>query len=163
MNALLQIEKIGVTVKPDGENLALDAPDSLTDELWSHALTLAKENKAEILKTVRDREEVDSKPIPFDSVSYVRDRARHVTQEMVKSWRIARRWILPRLSELEKAGWTRTRLFRAGRYSYPHGEWGVAWMENWRETKWEISLDDGLIIFSAINISGQKVRQVARP
>jgi hypothetical protein len=93
----------------------------------------------------------------------IRDRVRHITPEMVKSWKIARKWILPRLDELQASGWTRARLFKAGRYTFPYGEWGVAWLDNWRRTEWEVHLENGLITFLTKDISGKKIKQIARP
>ena len=40
-------------------------------------------------------------------------------------------WIRDNLSELLRVGWTRAALLRRGRFSYPCGNWGIAWLDVW--------------------------------
>jgi hypothetical protein len=64
---------------------------------------------------------------------------------MLKRFKVALAWLLPRLPELLAAGWTRAELFRAGRYRYPYG-WGEAWSSAWGDPHTTPSLEpDGSI------------------
>ncbi|EFL50929.1 zinc finger CHC2-family protein [Solidesulfovibrio fructosivorans JJ]] len=86
------------------------------------------------------------------------------TPDMVRAYKAGRRWILPHLDELLAHGWTRPGLFRAGRFRYPCGEWGLAWASAWINTLLGgvTMAEDGTVVFE-LNETGRVVRQTARP
>jgi len=86
------------------------------------------------------------------------------TPEMVRSYKAGRSWILAHLNELLAAGWTRTGLFRAGRYRYPCGEWGLAWASAWTNPilGGVAMAEDGTAVFE-FRETGRVVRQTVQP
>ncbi len=89
---------------------------------------------------------------------------RRITGNMLKAWKSSRPWLLARLPDLEEKGWTRTKLFRAGRFKYPCGSWGVAFLSNWLRPDVEITLDtDGSIRWTWTEATGRTVSQASRP
>lgn len=83
---------------------------------------------------------------------------------MVRSWKKARPWLLARLPELEKLGWDRSKLFRAGKLTFPFGNWGIAWYSIWSRPEILVKLeDDGSIRWSWKELDGKLVSQAARP
>jgi len=53
MNCLDQLERLGVEVSLQGENIALDGPESLSDDSWEQALRMAKQRKHELISALR--------------------------------------------------------------------------------------------------------------
>ena len=86
------------------------------------------------------------------------------TPEMVRAFKTGRSWILARLDELLAAGWTRAGLFRAGRFRYPCGEWGLAWTSAWtRPNLAGVSLVEGGIVDFEFRETDRMVRQTVAP
>ena len=86
------------------------------------------------------------------------------TTSMVRNWKTARKWILSHLEELQAHGWTRATLFMAGRLSYPHGPWGIAWHSAWTRPNVRVDIGTrGEIIFSWTETNGHTIQQTARP
>lgn len=71
-----------------------------------------------------------------------------VNPALVRVWRTARAWLLPRMDSLKMRGWTTRRLFAAGRTQYPHGEWGVAWSSNWIRPGVKVELRGPVIVWT---------------
>ena len=89
---------------------------------------------------------------------------RRITGNMFKAWKAARPWLLARLPELEAQGWTRSKLFRAGRMLYPFGPWGAAWCDNWLIPDVEVKIDsEGAIRWTWTEATGRTVTQAKRP
>ena len=88
-----------------------------------------------------------------------------VTRQMLRAWKTARPWLLARLPELERYGWTRSKLFRAGQLKYPVGPWGVAFSRNWLRPDVQVCIvpEDGAIRWTWTEPSGRTVSQAARP
>jgi len=91
-------------------------------------------------------------------------RPRRVTRRMLRAWRLSRPWLLARLPELEALGWTRSKLFRAGRLPYPLGPWGTAFCSNWLIPDVEVKIDsEGAIRWTWTEATGRTVTQAKRP
>lgn len=87
----------------------------------------------------------------------------HCPPDALASFRIGYSWLNDRLDELLVAGWTRAELFRRGRYRWPIGDWGAAWLSSWSDPEKDASLGTrGEIVFSFKNATGQ-VQQTAWP
>lgn len=86
------------------------------------------------------------------------------TPSMVRAYKAGRRWILAHLDGLLAAGWTRPGLFRAGRFRYPCGEWGLAWTSAWTHPHLARAdmAGDGTIIFE-FRETDRVVRQTVAP
>jgi hypothetical protein len=84
---------------------------------------------------------------------------------MVRRFRRARPWLVERLDALQAAGWTRARLFRAGRLRYPFGAWGVAWSHLWGDPRLHaVEVDqDGALRFILREPTGRETVLVSRP
>ena len=54
---------------------------------------------------------------------------------LVRNYRTGRPWIERNMEALAAAGWSRARLFRAGRFNYPFGPWGLAWSAWWTDKR----------------------------
>jgi len=82
----------------------------------------------------------------------------------VAQYRKGRAWALARLPELERAGWTRAGLFRAGRLCYPYGPWGLCWYGEWtRPDLAAVELDPaGRVCFILHDAHGE-TRMAAQP
>lgn len=93
-----------------------------------------------------------------------RPRGSKPTPAMVRAYKSGRVWILVHLDELLAAGWTRQGLFRAGRFRYPCGEWGLAWASLWiNPILGGVAMDkDGTVVFE-LHEAGRVVRQTSRP
>ena len=93
-----------------------------------------------------------------------RPRRSKPTPSMVQAYKAGRRWILAHLSGLHAHGWTRPGLFRAGRFRYPCGEWGLAWASAWGNPilGGVAMAEDGTVIFELHEV-GRVVRQSSRP
>ncbi|MEA4857097.1 MAG: DNA primase, partial [Solidesulfovibrio sp.] len=93
-----------------------------------------------------------------------RPRKSKPTPDMVRAYKAGRRWILAHLDGLLSHGWTRPGLFRAGRFRYPCGEWGLAWSSAWVNPVLGgvILAEDGTVVFE-LHETGRVVRQTARP
>lgn len=93
-----------------------------------------------------------------------RPRRSKPTPSMVRTYKTGRRWILAHLDALLANGWTRSGLFRAGRFRYPCGEWGLAWASTWsKPTLGCVDMaEDGTVIFQ-INEPGRMVVLTVRP
>ena len=83
---------------------------------------------------------------------------------MVQAYKAGRRWILAHLDGLLAHGWTRPGLFRAGRFRYPCGEWGLAWASVWTNPILEgvAMVEDGTVLFELHEV-GRVVRQSSQP
>jgi len=90
-----------------------------------------------------------------------RRKTRLVNKPMVETWRKGRQWIRSHLPDLEKAGWNKRELLRAGRFIHPCGTWGVAWF--WKPDVTPTLEPDGAIRWSWKNANGKAVTQAARP
>jgi len=86
------------------------------------------------------------------------------TPEMVRSFKTGRCWILAHLDELLTAGWTRAGLFRAGRFKFPCGSWGTAWLSAWTNPRLAGAsmAGDGTIVFE-FRETDRVVRQTVQP
>jgi len=93
-----------------------------------------------------------------------RPRGSKPTPRMVQAYKAGRRWILAHLDGLLAHGWTRPGLFRAGRFRYPCGEWGLAWASAWTNPilGGVAMAEDGTIVFELHEV-GRVVRQSSRP
>lgn len=93
-----------------------------------------------------------------------RPRGSKPTPCMVQAYKAGRRWILAHLDGLLAHGWTRPGLFRAGRFRYPCGEWGLAWASAWTNPiLGGVSMaEDGTVVFELHEV-GRVVRQSSRP
>lgn len=93
-----------------------------------------------------------------------RPRKSKPTPDMVRAYKAGRCWILAHLDGLRALGWTRPGLFRAGRFRYPCGEWGLAWASAWvNPLLGGVAIaEDGSVIFE-LHETGRVVRQTARP
>ena len=90
-----------------------------------------------------------------------RRKTRLVNKPMVETWRKGRQWIRSHLPDLEKAGWNKRELLRAGRFIHPCGTWGVAWF--WKPDVTPTLEPDGAIRWLWKNANGKAVTQAARP
>lgn len=84
-----------------------------------------------------------------------------ITPGMLRGWRRARAFLMPRLPELLDAGWTRPDLFRVGRGRWPWG-WGQAWRPYWQHAA-NISLAPGGVIAIELHEAGRVIQQHAHP
>lgn len=85
-----------------------------------------------------------------------------VTTELVRNFKISRQWILKNLTELKAKGWTRKKLFGAGRFKHPCGTWGPAWLSVWADPDMTPEIDqDGTLVFN-FNKNGRQYRQTTR-
>uniref|UniRef100_I2PWM7 DNA primase n=1 Tax=Desulfovibrio sp. U5L TaxID=596152 RepID=I2PWM7_9BACT len=93
-----------------------------------------------------------------------RARASKPTPSMVRAYKAGRRWILDHLDGLFAHGWTRPGLFRAGRFRFPCGEWGLSWSSAWSNPilGGVTMAGDGTVIFE-LREAGRVVRQSSRP
>ncbi len=158
--ALERIQSAGVrpTVLPNG-NLYLDRPEGIAPETWGQVVELAKQFKAEILELLSRLDWPEDMTHEADTPA---NRPNHITPTMLRAWKTARPWILARLPELEAKGWTRRRLFRAGRLRYPHGPWGPAWSRNWLRPGVQIEIEDnGTIRWTWTEATGRITTQAA--
>ena len=93
-----------------------------------------------------------------------KSRNRRITRIMLKAWKASRPWLLASLPELKAKGWTRTKLFRAGRYKYPCGPWGLAFSRNWLREDASFSITvEGYITCTWQETTGRVVTQTWRP
>ena len=74
-------------------------------------------------------------------------------------------WINENLSELLQLDWTKTALFRRGRFSYPYGNWGIAWFGVWGKDDVHTDIDKrtGAIRFTFRATDGRIISQAAYP
>ena len=74
-------------------------------------------------------------------------------------------WIREHLQELQETGWTRASLFRRGKYTWPYGLWGVAWLSPWRKDNVQVDIDNryGAIRFTFNATDGRIITQSAYP
>lgn len=93
-----------------------------------------------------------------------RPRGSKPTPGMVVTYKTGRHWILAHLDGLLAHGWTRPGLFRAGRFRFPCGCWGLAWASAWgKPNVGGVSIaDDGTVVFE-LNEAGRVVRQTVQP
>ncbi len=64
-------------------------------------------------------------------------------------FRAAFPWLMRHLPALLAAGWTRPELFRRGKYAWPVGEWGLAWLPVWLKNGLKIKISaTGQLIFT---------------
>lgn len=91
-------------------------------------------------------------------------RRKRLPPSAVRGYRKGRAWILQNLAELERLGWSRARLFRAGRTAYGSGRWGLAWAESWADKRLEtVEIEpDGAVVF-VIREPHRAARLAARP
>ena len=73
----------------------------------------------------------------------------------------AQKWIKANLIKLLSLGWTKEQLFKHGKFSYPHGDWGLVYTQSWPSDP-EIN-DKGEIVFRIRQISGKIVKQKIYP
>jgi hypothetical protein len=93
-----------------------------------------------------------------------RPRKSKPTPDMVRTYKAGRRWILAHLDALLAHGWTRPGLFRAGRFKFPCGGWGLAWASAWSKPNvGNVSIaENGVVIFD-LHEMGRVVRQTVQP
>lgn len=93
-----------------------------------------------------------------------RPRKSKPTSDMVRTYKAGRRWILAHLDALLAHGWTRPGLFRAGRFRFPCGEWGLSWSSAWvNPIRVGVTMaDDGTVVFELNEVS-RVVRQTVQP
>jgi len=93
-----------------------------------------------------------------------RPRKSKPTPEMVRAYKLGRAWIHEHTAELLARGWTRAGLYRAGRYRYPCGSWGLAWCGCWgnSDLAGAAIAPDGTVVFE-LHEPGRVVRQTVRP
>lgn len=72
-------------------------------------------------------------------------------------------WIMNHLAELQKVGWTRPTLFRRGKYKWPIGNWGIAWMNIWNKSNLEIQIRPNGTLAFTFSSSGKRIIQTAAP
>ncbi len=88
------------------------------------------------------------------------DRAGELQQQ---AFAVAWPWIKENKAQLLSAGWTMAALVRRGKFKWPYGKWGVAWLSVWIREGATFSLGSrGEIIFSFQN-NGKTVKQTAFP
>jgi len=145
---------------PDGEAITFDPPlagPTVDPERWK----LAKELEDLFFRgLLSSTEETD-----FQNNKIPARKKVPITKLMLSAWKTSRPWLLDRLPELQTYGWTRTKLFRAGRYKYPCGPWGVAFSRNWLRPDVQVCIvpEDGAIRWTWTEPSGRTVSQAARP
>lgn len=107
------------------------------------------------------RRRPESRPTVESDIS-IRTRRMEVRQR-VASWRVARLWLLPRMSRLMSAGFTNKELFAVGVLRYPY-TWGVAWSSKWADPEWRVSMNDqGYLEWRTANPTRRTVSQTTRP
>lgn len=127
----------GLELGTDGQGgVWLREPDEW--ELFEEAQRLFLEAMPEIAKTL------NRPPAPKRRTGL----PIRITPPMVRVWRAARAWLFVHLDALTAAGWTNKRLFAAGRTSFPHGEWGVAWLSNWIKPGVEVRMNGPAIVWT---------------
>lgn len=93
-----------------------------------------------------------------------REVTKKLSPSLLKAYKASRPWILDHLEELQAKGWTRRSLFKAGRFAYPFGDWGVAWGKVWLRPGVEVSIeDDGAIAWTWLEALDRRVTQRAYP
>lgn len=99
-----------------------------------------------------------------DHTGLPRPRKSKPTPDMIRAYKLGRAWIAEHAAELLARGWTRAGLFRAGRYRYPCGPWGLAWVGSWgNPARGGVSIaPDGTVVFE-LHEPGRVVRQTVRP
>lgn len=86
-----------------------------------------------------------------------------IRPEAMGCFKIGFPWLRDNLADLLRAGWTRRELFGRGRYKWPIGNWGTAWLPFWGDPSRVVSIGiSGQLIFSFITHSGQ-AQQTAWP
>lgn len=126
----------GLELATDGQGgVWLREPDEW--ELFEEAQRLFLEAMPEIAKTL-------ARATPKRRTG----RPIRVTPPMARVWRTARAWLFVHLDALTAAGWTNKRLFAAGLASFPHGEWGAAWLSNWIKPGVEVRMDGPTIVWT---------------
>ncbi|MHC1712532.1 MAG: toprim domain-containing protein [Solidesulfovibrio sp.] len=86
------------------------------------------------------------------------------SRERVLAYKSGRAWILAHIDELLAAGWTRRKLFRAGQFRYPLGNWGAAWASAWTNPKLVgVSMAEDGTIFFEFHETGRVVWQTVQP
>lgn len=81
---------------------------------------------------------VPAPPVPGQRLTRLRGRMqRHVIDgaSHVSAFKTGNSWIRARQEQLLELGWTRRTLFRAARFRYPCGGWGLAWNKNWNDDR----------------------------
>lgn len=87
-----------------------------------------------------------------------------ISPSLLKAYKVARPWLLANLDELKAKGWTRRSLFKAERFAYPFGDWGVAWLKVWLRPGVKVSIeDDGGIAWTWLEAKDRRVTQRAYP
>ena len=124
---------------------------------------------AQMIKRIRARNDPDhvsqecpdaneASPLPGR-----KSKKRRITRIMIKAWKTSRPWLLDHLPELDSHGWTRTKLFRAGRIKYPCGPWGVAFSRNWLRPDVQVTIEpDGAISWTWTEPTGKEITQASR-
>jgi hypothetical protein len=143
-----QLKALGVGFKVRQGRLEVSGLSALSVETADDARQWIREHRDWIIQTLDQKKAHPAR----------------VTPAQVARWRVARKWILPRLPTLQAMGWTRRTLFAAGRLRFPHGEWGAAWLSLW--TRAGVTVEQaqgGEIVFSFIEAGGRVVTQAARP
>lgn len=78
--------------------------------------------------------------------------ARKLKGENLENFQAAWPWLNANLDTLLAVGWTRAELFQRGKYRFPLGRWGIAWLDTWRRDGVLINLGNrGQVIFTYSN------------
>ncbi len=86
------------------------------------------------------------------------------TEEQQLYFAAAWAWIKENKAGLLTAGWTMTALVRRGKYRWPVGSWGLAWMPVWTKPGLVVTIvSRGEIVFTFRATSGRQVTQTAWP
>lgn len=156
MNVLDRLHSFGVdvTLTHDG-TLDLQGGENLSDEDWNQVVDFAKKFKAWIISEIEGT---------APTAPAAPTRKNHITPSMLESWKVARPWLLAHLPRLQAAGWTRAKLFRAGRLRFPCGPWGVAFLSVWTKDGVQVEIEDGgAIRWTWADATGKTITQAARP
>lgn len=105
-----------------------------------------------------------SRDYPAPKRRLSRPRGSKPTPSMIRAYKAGRRWIFAHMADLLAHGWTRPGLFRAGRFRFPCGEWGLSWSSAWlNPILGEVRMaEDGTVIFELQEV-GRTVQQTVRP
>ncbi len=129
---MIAFEGVTLTLSPAG-GLRVMGLDTLPPDEAGRVVAMVKANRERLLAELKG-----GKP----KACNIR---RPPGQAEVARYRQGRAWCLDHLGTLLASGWTRAGLFRAGRYRYPYGPWGAAWL--WPVDVVDVSMLPGCLAF----------------
>ncbi len=164
-----QVRNNQMAILSDGESGLYPYPRSLwISGRWSNITRCWFSCFREVFKAVEEGQLTPELSFhadqPEEEMKPVKVKTPLVTKGMLRAWKVARSWILSRLTELESYGWTRSKLFRAGQLKYPHGPWGIAFSKNWLRQNASFTVTpEGHIQCTWQETTGRTVTQTWRP